>query len=371
MRGEQPMKVESTTRVESTVRQPGELDTGSTADRVQSRPGTSAFRATTWRGALSLTAALALIANGCHKTVDDATLTNNVKSALSGDASISQQPVQVAVQAGVATLTGNVSDDTASSVAAQDAARVTGVKEVVNDLTVAGVAIPPTVTSAAAPTVARPATAQEQTVIAAHQTLPPPPENAPPPPQPVFHDVTVPVGKDIPVRITQSLDSQYTQTDAPFNGVVTREVVHDGRVVIPAGSAVSGVVVEAHDAAHFRGHSLLSIQLTAVRRHGDLRQISTDPYTVEGKNRGTNSAEKIGGGAAIGAVLGGIFGGGKGAAIGAAAGGGGGAVLQGATRGQQITIPSETVINFHLRAPFTVRTSEDPSPEATPGLQQR
>ncbi len=323
------------------------------------------------RRALSLATALALMVSGCHKTVDDATLTNHVKSALSGDPSISQQPVQTVVQGGVVTLTGNVSDDTASSVAAQDAARVAGVKEVVNDLTVAGLAVPPTVTSPAAPTVSRPATVQEQNALAQHQALPPPPENAPPPPQPVLHDVTVPAGKEIPVRITQALGSQYTQPNASFNGIVTRQVVHDGLVVIPAGSAVSGVVVAAKDAAHFKGHSELSIELTAVRRHGDLRQISTDPYTVEGKNRGTNSAEKIGGGAAIGAVLGGILGRGRGAVIGAAAGGGGGAVVQGATRGQQVSIPSETVINFHLRAPFTVRTSEAPSPAAAPGLQRR
>jgi hypothetical protein len=318
-----------------------------------------------------LSAALALGVTGCHKTVSDATLTTNVTSALHNDAAINQQPVQVAAQKGVVTLTGNVSDDTASTVAAQDAARVTGVKEVVNDLTVAGIAVAPTVTSPAAPTNPRPATTQEQAEIAQSQTLPPPADNAPPPPQPTYHDITVTSGKEIPVRIDQSLDSQYTQPGATFNGVVTREVLHDGYVVIPAGSPASGRVVEAHDAAHFKGHSLLAIELTAVRIHGNLHSISTDAFSEEGKNRGTNSAEKIGGGAVIGAVLGGIFGGGKGAAIGAAAGGGGGAAVQGFTRGQQVTIPSESLVRFHLRQPFTVRTSETPSPEPPPGLQRR
>ncbi len=323
------------------------------------------------RWTLSVAAAIALTATGCHKTVPDATLTANVNSAFAADAAVSQQPIQVATQMGVVTLTGNVSDETASTAAAQDAARVSGVKEVVNDLSVAGVAIAPMIVSPAAPTAPRYATAQEQAALAQHQTLPPPAENAPPPPQPVFHDITIPAGKDIPVRITQSLDSQYTQTGAPFNGVVTREVVEHGLVVIPAGSAVSGRVIQAHDAGHFKGHSLLSIELTDVRRHGDLRQISTDAYTVEGKNRGKNSAEKIGGGAVIGAVLGGIFGGGKGAAIGAAAGGGGGAAVQGFTRGQQVSIPSESLVRFRLRAPFTVRTSETPSPEYPSNLQTR
>jgi hypothetical protein len=323
------------------------------------------------RWTLFVTAAIALTSTGCHKAVPDATLTTNVNSAFAADAAVSQQPIQVAVQKGVVNLTGNVSDDTASTAAAQDAARVAGVKEVVNDLSVAGLAIAPTITSPAAPTNPRYATAPEQAAIAQHQTLPPPSGNEPPPPQPVYHDVTVPAGKEIPVRITQSLDSQYTQPGGSFNGVVAHQVVQDGLVVLPVGSAVSGRVVEARDAAHFKGHSLLSIELTDIRRHGDLRQVSTDAYTVEGKNRGKNSAEKIGGGAVIGAVLGGIFGGGKGAAIGAAAGGGGGAAVQGFTRGEQVSIPSEAVIRFRLRAPFTVHTSETPSPDYSSNLKTR
>jgi hypothetical protein len=321
-------------------------------------------------------AALALLSfAGCKKTVDDPTLTTNVKSALSADAAVAQQPIQVAVQAGVVTLTGNVSDSTASAVAAEDAAKVAGVKEVVNSLTVAGLAVAPTIVSPTAPTVARPTTHQERVAIRQGQFLPPPPENAPAPPQPTFHDVTVPAGRDIAIRITETLDSQTTQSGTPFNGVTVREIDADGYVAIPAGSAVSGNVLDAKDATHFKGSSFLSIQLTAIRRHGQLINIATDPYEVQGKGRGVNSAEKIGGGAAVGALLGGIFGGGKGAAIGAGAGAGGGAILQGATRGQQVSIPSESVIRFRLASPFTVHTAEAASNEdpndGPPALQQR
>jgi hypothetical protein len=308
---------------------------------------------------------------GCHKSVDDATLTTNVQSALTGDASISQQPVQVVVQNGIVTLSGNVSDETASSVAAQDAAKVAGVKEVVNDLSVAGIAVSPTVTSPSAPTEARSVTPAEQAAITNHQPLPPPAESAPPPPP--SREITVAAGREVPIRITESLDSATTQTGQPIHGVVTRDVVADGYVAIPAGSAVSGTVVDAKDAGHYKGNSILSIEFTALRRRGNLIMISMDPYTVEGKGRGKNSAEKIGGGAAIGAVLGGIFGGGKGAAIGAAAGGGGGAVVQGVTRGQQVAIPSESVIRFHLTSPITVHSSmqANESQSSQQGLQTR
>lgn len=322
---------------------------------------------------LALTFALVAGVSGCKKTYTDAELTANVQHALAGDAAISKQPIQTTAVNGIVTLSGNVSDDTASNVAAQDAARVQGVKEVVNSLQVAGVDVAPTIVSPKAPTVARPTTATERTAIAQHQPLPAPVESAPPPPQPTYRDISVPAGTAIPVRITQTLDSETTEEGTWFTGVVTREVVADSMVVVPAGSGVSGRVVAAHEAGHFKGHSLLSIELTAVNRHGHSVPISTDAYTVEGKNRGTNSAEKIGGGAAVGAILGGIFGGGKGAAIGAAAGGGGGAAYQGLTRGQQVAIPSETLIRFRLTAPFTVRTSEAPSnyEPAEPRLQNR
>jgi len=322
---------------------------------------------------VSAVALLLLSLSGCKTTVDDPTLTTNVKAALAADPSISNQPIQESVASGVVTLTGNVSDETASSVAAEDAAKVKGVKEVVNSLTVAGIAVAPTVTSPAAPSVPRQTTLQERQAIANNQPLPPPVESASAPPPPSFVDVTAPTGTTIPVRITQTLDSAVTQEGTPFNGVVTREVVANGMVVIPAGAAVSGRVVAAHDAGHFKGNSLLSIQLTSLTRHTKTMAISTDAYTVEGKGRGTNTAEKIGGGAAIGAVLGGIFGGGKGAAIGAGAGAGGGAIIQGSTRGQQVAISSESVIHFHLSSPITVHTSQTPSnygpPE--PGLQTR
>ena len=323
---------------------------------------------------LGLSAAFAFVLCGCGHAPDDATLTSKVHAALSGDPSIRQQPVQVAVAKGVVTLTGNVSDDTASSVAAQDAARVKGVKEVVNGLTVAGVQVAPTVTSPEAPTQSRQATPQEQQSLAQGQPLPPPgSSNAPPPPPPapVVRDITAPVGTVIPIRMTETLDSKTATDGEPFNGVVTHEVVADGMVILPAGSAVSGRVVVAKDAAHFKGHSELSVELTAVRRHGTLLPVTTDAYTLEGKNRGTNTAEKIGGGAAVGAILGGIFGRGRGAAIGAAAGAGGGTVLQGATRGQQVSIPTESPIRFRLAHSLTVQTSEKPSGHAPTTLHER
>ena len=76
----------------------------------------------------------------------------------------------------------------------------------------------------------------------------------------------------------------------------------------------------------------------------------------------------IGGGAALGALIGAIAGGGKGAAIGAAVGGGGGTAVQAMTKGQQVKIPSETRLDFTLHAPVAVTflPNANKSSHATP-----
>jgi outer membrane lipoprotein SlyB len=77
-------------------------------------------------------------------------------------------------------------------------------------------------------------------------------------------------------------------------------------------------------------------------------------YSLAGSSRGKNTAEKVGGVAALGAIIGALAGGGKGAAIGAGVGAAGGGVYQGATRGKQVKIPSETKLDFQLDQPLTV-----------------
>jgi outer membrane lipoprotein SlyB len=74
---------------------------------------------------------------------------------------------------------------------------------------------------------------------------------------------------------------------------------------------------------------------------------------VAGKSRGSQSAERIGGGAVIGAVIGAIAGGGKGAAIGAGVGAGAGTAVQVMTHGDRLRIPSETLLEFKLEHDVT------------------
>jgi hypothetical protein len=169
--------------------------------------------------------------------------------------------------------------------------------------------------------------------------------------------VTIASGDTIPVRITQTLDSATTQQGETFTGVVAADIIVDGLVAIPQGTPVTGRVSDVHEAAHYKGSSLLAIELTNINRKGEHIPVVTETFSKQGEGRGKNTAEKVGGGAAVGAILGGILGGGKGAAIGAAAGGGVGAGANTVTRGQQVQIQSESLIRFKLTSSIAVRAS--------------
>lgn len=358
--------------------------------------------------ALTSALALALTVSGCKtapSAPDDATLTSQVAGRLSSDPNLSGQSVQATAASGVVTLNGSVTSDTARSIAAGDAAQIAGVRTVVNNLTVlAAAAAPPAATVDTAPPppvrtepAPRPSAAlarrdrvqpQEQPQQPIQQPAPvvrnppppmqqaqvQPPPPPPPPPSPTVRRITLPAGTTIPVRITQTLDSATAQQGDRFSGAVASDIVQDGVVVLPQGTPVTGHVDTVQDAAHFKGSSLLTISLNSINRKGEHLEITTEPYTKEGEGRGKNTAEKVGGGAAVGAILGGILGGGKGAAIGSVAGGGVGAGAQAATRGQQVQIPSESIIRFRLTNELPVRVTsggDDSGRDSAPALERR
>jgi outer membrane lipoprotein SlyB len=89
----------------------------------------------------------------------------------------------------------------------------------------------------------------------------------------------------------------------------------------------------------------------------DYPVVSSD-YTLKGKGRGSDTAKKVGGGAALGAIIGAIAGGGTGAAIGAGVGSAAGAGVQVFTRGQQVKVPSETLLEFRLQQQVLVSPTQ-------------
>jgi hypothetical protein len=327
----------------------------------------------------------------CTKAADDNQITSQIQSKLSEDSGLQGKQVTVQTSAGVVTLSGTVDNEAQREAAARYASAVPGTKQVVNNL----VAQP-----AAAPAPAETETAQTQAALpppepenpaskrkpsATHYRAQPParveeapaappesastaqsePSPAPaavpaaPPPPPAPQKVTVPSGTTLTVRLVDAIDSETSQPGQSFRATLDSPLSTEGEVAIPAGYDVQGHVVDVKSAGKFAGKSELVLQLDRLTVGKKSYSIQTDQYRRQGSSRTTNTAEKVGAGAAIGAIIGGIAGGGKGAAIGAAAGGGLGGGVQAATKGQQIKLPTETVLNFTLQAPLTVTVVEE------------
>jgi uncharacterized protein YcfJ len=298
---------------------------------------------------------------------NDQQIGSDIQAKITAESALTGQNIQVSVANGVATLNGKVDNDASRSLAAADSASIDGVRTVVNNLVVAparAAKVPP-------PPPVRERRHKEMAQAAAPPPPPPPPPAAapapeqvqvvappPPPPPPVVKTVTLPAGTVIPIRMTDTLDSASTQSNSVFHGSLAGDLISDGMVLAKSGAAVTGRVVTAKDATHFSGSSELSIELTRIDTVEHPVDVVTDAFTKQGNGRGKNTATKAGGGAALGAIIGALAGGGKGAAIGAVTGGGVGAGVNGVTRGQQVQIPTETLVSFHLQSPISVTTSK-------------
>lgn len=166
--------------------------------------------------------------------------------------------------------------------------------------------------------------------------------------------VTIPAGQSLLVRMIDGVDSAKNNVGDVFHASLETDLTLNNIVVARKGTDVYGRLANAKEAGHISGSSELQLELTRIVIDGrDYPLVSSD-YTLEGKGRGKNTAEKVGGGAALGAIIGAIAGGGKGAAIGAGVGAGAGGAVQVLTRGQQVRVPSETLLEFRLQQPATV-----------------
>lgn len=166
--------------------------------------------------------------------------------------------------------------------------------------------------------------------------------------------VTLPEGTPIRVTIDQTLTSDGSRAGDSFAASLSTPLEVDGKIVIPRGAHVVGRVVGAKESGRLHAPAQLRITLTSVEVGGKTYQLETHSISQSGKGHGKRNAEFIGGGAAAGALIGGLAGGGKGALIGAAAGAGAGTAGAAATGKKEISIPAESHLTFRLIAPVTI-----------------
>ena len=165
--------------------------------------------------------------------------------------------------------------------------------------------------------------------------------------------VEVSVGTEIDVRLQNTLNSGTAQVEDRFEGTTLTDVSVDGRVAIPAGSIVRGVVTAVEPGTRTNRTSKLTVSFDQVTISGRSYPIrGTVTQAIEGEGiRG--EAGRTAAGAGVGAIIGGILGGFKGALAGILIGGGG---TIAATEGKEVELPQGSVLRVRMDSPVQIDT---------------
>jgi hypothetical protein len=170
----------------------------------------------------------------------------------------------------------------------------------------------------------------------------------------VATNVTIPAGTRISVHTIDAIDPTKNHPGDRFQASLGEPLVVDGNVVAAKGADIYGRLAESKKSGTFTGKSELQSELTGIVVDGKAVPLATGDYELKGKSRGASTAKRTIGGAAVGTIIGAIAGGGKGAGIGAAVGGGAGAGSEIITKGDQVKVPSETLLDFTLQQDVTI-----------------
>jgi hypothetical protein len=188
------------------------------------------------------------------------------------------------------------------------------------------------------------------------QQAPPPPPPArgaynQPPPPPVGNGPLIPTDTKVTVRMIDPVDSEKARLGQTFRASLDEPIMVNGQEVVPRGADVLTKLVTDQQSGRITGTTVLTLALSTITINGRPVDVTSSDVQTASKSRGARSAGVIGGGAALGAVIGAIAGGGKGAAIGAGSGAALGTGAEVLTGGQKVKIPSETRLTFRLQNP--------------------
>lgn len=181
-----------------------------------------------------------------------------------------------------------------------------------------------------------------------------------PPPAPQYVELTVPRDAVLGLQIERTVSSENARTEDRVTARVTRDVRVGNRIAIPAGSLVTGSVLDVDRGGRVRGRSRLSIRFhTLTLSDGTDITLRTDPVIREGQSASGESAAKVGGAAIGGAILGAILGGQRGAAVGAGIGAAGGTAAAMTNTPDAARLSAGTTITLRMQEQLIVSVPRD------------
>lgn len=166
---------------------------------------------------------------------------------------------------------------------------------------------------------------------------------------------TIPEGTTLEVRTNEPIVSSNAEGRTYQASIATEVVDSKGNVLLPRASQVELVILEAKEKSGIKGASL-QLGLRSVTVNGNTYLVvSEELRETSGLGRNRRTAETVGGGAALGTLIGAAAGGGKGAVLGGLVGAAAGAAIQVLTQGKEVRIPAESVLRFRLDEPIRLQ----------------
>jgi hypothetical protein len=168
----------------------------------------------------------------------------------------------------------------------------------------------------------------------------------------------LPSGTELTVRTAEDIDSSTAVVGQTFSAIVERDILGESdNMIIPAGSHAVLVVREISSGGTTGSPDVVldmqSMTVSGRRYLVSTTDVKKDSGTGIGKNRRTT--ETVGGGAALGTIIGAIAGGAKGAAVGVLIGAAGGAGVEVLNKGKDVRVPAETLLSFRLDKPVSLQ----------------
>jgi hypothetical protein len=164
--------------------------------------------------------------------------------------------------------------------------------------------------------------------------------------------VELPAGTELDARLQKTLNSGTAQVEDRFEATTLVDVSVSGRVVVPAGSVLRGVVTAVEAGTRTNRTSRLTVNFDQVTVNGRAYPIrGTVTQAIEGEGI-KGETGRTAAGAGVGAIIGGILGGFKGALAGILIGGGG---TIAATEGKEVELPQGSVLRVRIDSPVQIQ----------------
>lgn len=170
-------------------------------------------------------------------------------------------------------------------------------------------------------------------------------------------ELEVPRGTVLAVRLSHAVGTATSHPGERFSAVLSQSIAMGDYVLLPRGSEVSGTIRECGPSGRLKGRAVVSLVLDRLEAGGNSYVLASAAVTRVSPGQKKRNWSLIGGGTGVGALIGGLAGGGTGALIGAGAGAAAGTAGAALSGQRHLTLPPETLLEFRLLRPLTVRTA--------------